>query len=81
MGERPPSAFYLADSCEAASALVDAGFGVCVLPAPLAADLPGIVRVPLTDAAPLSFGIYYCGDPGERSLLDALISALDACFT
>lgn len=80
MGERPPSAFYLADSCEAASALVDAGFGVCVLPAPLAADLPGIVRVPLTDAAPLSFGIYYCGDPGERPLLDALISALDACF-
>ena len=80
MDDRPPSSFILADSCEAATALVDAGFGVSVLPAILAPDRPSFAKVPLADTAPVSFGVYYRGERRAQPLVDALLEALDAAF-
>ncbi len=55
----PTSDFYFCDSFEAAGILVEAGYGVSVLPDLFIPPKPGLIRIPLKDAEPLSFGLYY----------------------
>lgn len=59
VGGRPLSELYFCESVEAATILVKAGFGVCIMPeafVPLAAPL---LRIPMEEMEPMSFGIYY----------------------
>lgn len=68
MGERPPSEFYFCESAEAITVLVKAGYGISVLPDFLVPDTPLISRIPLKDADPVSFGIYYKSVQGNPTL-------------
>ena len=59
VGGRPFPELYFCESVEAASILVQAGFGVCVMPElfiPLNAPL---LRIPVEGMDSISFGIYY----------------------
>ena len=72
MGERPPSEFYFCESAEAITVLVTAGYGVSVLPEYLAPDSPLMTKIPLRDAEPMSFGVYYKtlqGNPALKAFL------------
>ena len=75
MGERPSSDIYFCDSVEATTALVSAGYGVAVLPNLIAPDHPPLVQVPISDAEPISFGIYY-RSLAEKPMLTAFIQEL-----
>ncbi len=75
MGERPSSDFYFCDSVEATTALVSAGYGVSVLPNIIAPDHPPLVQLPIIDATPISFGIYY-RSLTEKPLLAAFIQEM-----
>ncbi len=68
MGERPPSEFYFCESAEAITVLVTAGYGISVLPEFLVPDTPSISKIPLTDADPVSFGVYYKSLQGNPAL-------------
>ena len=75
MGERPSSDIYFCDSVEATTALVSAGYGVAVLPNLIAPDHPPLVQLPISDAEPISFGIYY-RSLAEKPMLTAFIQEL-----
>lgn len=79
MGERPSSDIYFCDSVEATTALVSAGYGVAVLPNLIAPDHPPLVQVPISDAEPISFGIYY-RSLAEKPMLAAFIQEMSAHF-
>lgn len=79
MGERPSSDFYFCDSVEATTALVSAGYGIAVLPDLIAPEHAPLVQVPIIDAAPISFGIYY-RSLAEKPLLAAFIQELSRSF-
>lgn len=79
MGERPSSDIYFCDSVEAATALVSAGYGVAVLPNLIAPDHPPLVQLPIIDAEPISFGIYY-RSLTEKPMLAAFIQEMSAHF-
>lgn len=68
MGERSPSEFYFCGSAEAITVLVMAGYGISVLPDFLVPDTPLISKIPLKDAAPMSFGVYYKTLQGRPAL-------------
>ena len=59
MGGRSPASFYFCDCVEAAGVLVQAGFGVSILPRLITEDSPGIASVPLQGVDPIPFGVYY----------------------
>ena len=75
MGERPPSEFYFCESAEAITVLVTAGYGVSVLPDFLVPDTPRIAKIPLKDAEPVSFGVYYKSLQGKPALKAFIQSA------
>ncbi|OUO94855.1 LysR family transcriptional regulator [Cloacibacillus sp. An23] len=75
MGGRAPSEFYFCDSGEAIVVLVDAGFGVSVLPDLSLPKTLEITSVPFEDAEPLSFGVYHRAAHGGE-LLDAFLREL-----
>ena len=79
MGERPSSDIYFCDSVEATTALVSAGYGVAVLPNLIAPDHPPLVQLPIIDAEPISFGIYY-RSLAEKPMLAAFIQEMSAHF-
>lgn len=59
MGARSPADFYFCESTEASLVLVQAGYGISVLPDLCTPAGPFLVRVPVEDLDPISFGIYY----------------------
>ena len=75
--DRPPRALYFCETPEAAAALVQAGFGVAVLPELLLPGLPGLRALPVAQSAPVSFGIYY-RSLQNNELLKNLLPALYA---
>ena len=80
MEDRPLSDFYFCESAEALSVLVQAGYGVSVLPELLAFELRGLQKIPLAGAAPVSLGIYYKTLQGKPALRDFLRCAKE-CFS
>ncbi len=72
MGTRPPSEFYFCESSESIIVLVTAGYGISVLPDFLVPDDLSLVKIPLKDTEPMSFGIYYKslqGRPGLKAFM------------
>ena len=59
IGQRPLPELYLCESVEAGLILVEAGFGVSLLPEPLVPPGSGLICLPVEGTEPLSFGIYY----------------------
>lgn len=59
MGGRPSSDFYFCESAEAETVLVQAGFGISILPELLIPPDPSIARIPVEGLEILSFGVYY----------------------
>ena len=68
MGDRAPSEFYFCDSAEAITVLVEAGFGVSVLPELFMPQPMPVARIPFEGAKPASFGIYYKSLQGKPML-------------
>mgnify|MGYP005748552845 FL=1 len=65
---RPLPELYFCESVEAAAILVQAGFGICMMPelfVPLNAPL---LRIPMEGMDPISFGIYYRSLRGNEVL-------------
>ena len=79
MGERPPSEFYFCESAEAITVLVTAGYGISVLPDFLVPDSPLLCKIPLVDAEPVSFGVYYKSVQGNPAL-KSFLSCAKECF-
>lgn len=79
MGGRPPSEFYFCESAEAITVLIAAGYGISVLPDFLVPDIPLIARIPVADAAPVSFGVYYKSLQGNPALKTFMACAKE-CF-
>lgn len=75
MGERPPSEFYFCDSAEAVTVLVDAGYGISVLPELFMPREFPVARIPVEGAEPVSFGVYYKSVQG-KPLLKAFIKKM-----
>lgn len=59
IGKRSPDDFFFCESSEAALVLVQAGFGLTMLPDLFWSRTPPVARIPVEGAQPLSFGIYY----------------------
>ena len=72
MGGRAPSEFYFCESAEAIAVLVNAGFGVSVLPELFVPRSFSIPRIPIEDVDPVSFGVYYKSLQGNAPLKDLI---------
>ncbi len=72
MGHRPPSEFYFCESVEAITVLVRAGYGISVLPDCLIPDTPCLCKIPVQDAPPAPFGVYYRSLQGKPALKDLI---------
>ena len=77
IGDRGPAQLYFCESAEAAVVLVEAGFGVSVLPDLFIPPAASIVRIPMQGAEEASFGVYYKAkalqnDPVLKSLVHML---------
>lgn len=59
MGGRAPSEFHFCDTGEAAVVLAGAGFGVSVIPDLYLPERLPAAKIPITGAAPVSFGVYH----------------------
>lgn len=59
MGERPRSDFHFCESLEAAAVLVQAGFGIAIVPDWGIPPFLPLARIPIVGTDPLSFGVYY----------------------
>ena len=55
----PMSDFYFCESFEAAGILVEAGFGVSVLPQLYIPPNSSMIQIPLENTKPMSLGLYY----------------------
>ena len=75
IGERTPADLYFCESTEAIITLVQAGFGVAILPGMLAPSDNSCAAIPIKDAEEVSFGVYYKSVQG-RAMVKALIQAL-----
>ena len=77
IGDRGPAQLYFCESAEAAVVLVEAGFGVSVLPDMFIPPTASLMRIPLEGAEAVSFGVYYKAkalqsDPALKSLVHML---------
>lgn len=57
--DRSPVDVYFCDAVEAAVALAQAGYGVAMLPDFFPNRQPALRYLPIADAAPISYGVYY----------------------
>lgn len=57
--KRPADKVLYCDNIEVAHCMVAAGMGIAIIPEILILKSPDFVSVPLSDAVPLSFGIFY----------------------
>ena len=65
---RPLPELYFCESVEAAAILVQAGFGVCVMPEQFVPLNAPLLRIPVEGMDPMSFGIYYRRPRGNEVL-------------
>lgn len=77
--DKPLSELYFCESVEAMSVLVNAGYGVSLLPEFLVPDLPQLTCRPVEGVPPASFGVYY-KSLDDRPLLRAFLRCASACF-
>lgn len=70
MESHSSSELFFCDSEEAAIALAQAGYGIAFLPGLHTAGTSSLVRIPINDLEPLSFGIYYKTLSGNPILKD-----------
>lgn len=68
MDGRPFSDFYFCESPEAATVLVQAGFGVSVIPDLFTPPDAPLTQIPIERVDPVSFGIYYKSMQGNAPL-------------
>ncbi len=59
LGDRSPMDVYFCDTFEAAMTLAQAGYGAALLPVPDPVRNPSLIYLPILDAKPISYGIYY----------------------
>lgn len=59
--------FYTCDSFEEVNMLVKCGIGLSILPELLISDSPDIVKIPVKEIEPISFGIYY--KPNQKNII------------
>lgn len=57
--DRSPGDVYFCETVEAAVALAQAGYGVAMLPDLFQVRHPALRYFPITDAVPISYGVYY----------------------
>lgn len=79
IGDRGPAQLYFCESAEAAAVLVEAGYGVSVLPDLFIPPAAALARIPLEGAETASFGGYYKqkalqSNPALKSLVHMLQS-------
>ena len=77
--DRSPADVYFCDAVEAAVALALAGYGVAMLPEFFQEKYPSLRRFPITDAAPVSYGVYskaLSGHPLRRTF----VQLAKSCF-
>lgn len=70
MGGRSPAEFYFCESAEAITVLVNAGFGVSILPDLFVPDAAPIAKIPIEELDSVSFGVYYKTLQGNALLRD-----------
>lgn len=68
IGERSPAALHFCDTPEEILVLVRSGFGVSPFPALFLPQDPCLVRIPMPEIPPLSFGVYYKTTQGNEPL-------------
>lgn len=74
LGERPPGECYFCESAEDISVLVTAGYGVSVLPEFMIPRTQRLIKIPVRDAEPVSFGVYHKSVQGNPALKAFLAS-------
>ena len=70
--DRSPAGVYFCGSVEAAAALAQAGYGVAMLPALFRGGNSELSSLPIQDAGPMSYGVYYrtlAGYPLRKAFL------------
>lgn len=72
MGGRAPSEFYFCESGEAVTVLVQAGFGISILPDLFIPRTFPASIIPVQGIEPVSFGIYYKSLQGNAPLKDII---------
>ncbi|MEE0435894.1 MAG: LysR family transcriptional regulator [Peptococcaceae bacterium] len=76
LGEHHPADCYICDSAEAAMVLVEAGYGIAILPASLVPPSAAhLVRIALEGVAPVSYGAYYRSLEGNTLVKDFIEQA------
>lgn len=71
--DRSPAEVYFCDSIEASVTLAQAGYGVAIVPDLLYNQDMGLAHLPIVDAAPLSYGVYYqtlSGHPLRKAFVE-----------
>ncbi|HJC24152.1 MAG TPA: LysR family transcriptional regulator [Candidatus Eisenbergiella merdavium] len=68
VGGRPLPELHFCESAEAAVILVQAGLGVCVMPELFVPENAPLLRTPMEEIEPISFGIYYRSLRGNEVL-------------
>lgn len=69
----PDPEVIFCDSAETSAALAQAGYGIAVAPLFFRERDPSLICLPLTDAPPMSYGIYYktlSGQPRRRAFVE-----------
>lgn len=70
IGDRSLSEVYFCESTESIALLVAAQYGITILPDFLTPEISSVAKIPLVDAEPQSFGIYYKSLQGKPVLKD-----------
>lgn len=73
-----PSDIYFCDSAETAVVLAGAGYGLAVVPDFSGAGQGDLVRLPIVDAEPMSYGVYYktlAEQPRRRAFVELAAEA------
>ncbi len=68
-----PADIYICDSIETAITLTEAGYGISILPEQPGFQKDGLLQLPIVDAEPMSYGIYYkslSGDPRRKVFVE-----------
>ena len=71
--DRSPAEVYFCDSIEVSVTLAQAGYGVAIVPDLLYNQDMGLAHLPIVDAAPLSYGVYYqtlSGHPLRKAFVE-----------
>lgn len=78
LADRSPVDVYFCDSSEACTVLAKAGYGIAVVPDFFPYRDPELRYISITDAKPLSYGVYYkslAGHPKRRAFVNMIKTA------